>query len=330
MKNTVRKIAALVVCAALVIASFAGCAGGGDKNGRISIVATVFPEYDWVRQIIGDDAENIELDMLLDNGVDLHSYQPTVDDIVKITSCDMFIYVGGESDKWVQDALAHSSNKDMIVINLLDMLDGRLMEEELVEGMEPEEEEEEEDGQEEEGPEYDEHVWLSLRNASVLCGYIAEKLCSLDRDNAEKYRANADAYITELAGLDARYEEVVENAPVKTLLFGDRFPFRYMTEDYGLEYYAAFLGCSAESEASFGTVAALAGKVDELGLSSIMTIEGSDGSLARTIRDNTATKDQEIRTLDSMQSVTSDDVKNGATYLSVMENNLAVLEQALK
>ena len=327
MKNKAIKLIALLVAALLMVGSFAGCAGGG-KNDRLRIVATIFPEYDWVRQIIGtDDGENTELILLLDNGVDLHSYQPTVDDIIKITNCDMFIYVGGESDKWVDDALAQSKNKDMVAIDLLDVLGDSLREEELVEGMEAEEEEDGED--EEEGPEYDEHVWLSLRNAAVLCRYISDKLCGIDPENAGRYKANTEAYIEKLNELDARYQETVDAAPVKTLVFGDRFPFRYMTEDYGLDYYAAFLGCSAESEASFGTIVTLAGKVDELGLHSVMQIESSDGSIARTVRDNTQSKDQAIRMLDSMQSTTSDDVKSGVTYLSIMENNLAVLREAL-
>ena len=299
-----------------------------DSAQNISIVTTIFPEYDWVMNVLGENPSNAEVTMLLDNGVDLHSFQPTADDIMKIASCDLFIYVGGESDEWVEDALAEAVNEDMVVINLLDVLGDTVVEEEIVEGMEGEEEECEE-GEEEEGPEYDEHVWLSLRNAAVLTRAIADAVESVDEDNADVYEANAEAYINELNALDEEYASAVEEAQGDTLLFGDRFPFRYMTEDYGLNYYAAFVGCSAETEASFETIMFLADKVDELQLSSVMTIEGTDHRIAQTIVENTQSGDQEILTLDSMQSVTAQDVDNGASYLDIMRANLEVLRQAL-
>ena len=270
----------------------------------------------------------MDLTMLLDNGVDLHSYQPTADDIMKISDCDLFIYVGGESDAWVEDALKEAVNKDMKVINLLDVLGNSVKEEEVVEGMEAEEEEEE-DGADEE-PEYDEHVWLSLRNAKVLCKAIADYLAEIDTENADTYQDNEKAYADKLDELDKKYRETLDSASQKTLLFGDRFPFRYMVDDYGLSYYAAFVGCSAETEASFETITFLAGKTDELGLKNIMTIEKSDQKIAKTIIRNTKGKNQGILTLDSMQSTTSDDVKKGATYFSIMENNLNVLQKALQ
>ena len=300
-----------------------------DNNDKqVKVVTTVFPEYDWVKEIAGDEVSNMDLTMLLDNGVDLHSYQPTADDIMKISDCDLFIYVGGESDAWVEDALKEAVNKDMKVINLLDVLGSSVKEEEVVEGMEAEEEEEK-DGAEEE-PEYDEHVWLSLRNAKVLCKAIADDLAEIDTENANTYQENEKAYADKLDELDKKYQETVDSASQKTLLFGDRFPFRYMVDDYGLNYYAAFVGCSAETEASFETITFLAGKTDELGLKNIMTIEKSDQKIAKTIIENTKEKNQGILTLDSMQSTTSDDVKKGATYFSIMENNLNVLQEALQ
>ena len=299
-----------------------------DSAQNISIVTTIFPEYDWVMNVLGENPSNAEVTMLLDNGVDLHSFQPTADDIMKIASCDLFIYVGGESDEWVEDALAEAVNEDMVVINLLDVLGDTVVEEEIVEGMEGEEEECEE-GEEEEGPEYDEHVWLSLRNAAALTRAIADAVESVDEDNADVYEANAEAYINELNALDEEYVTAVEEAQGDTLLFGDRFPFRYMTEDYGLNYYAAFVGCSAETEASFETIMFLADKVDELQLSSVMTIEGTDHRIAQTIIENTESGDQQVLTLDSMQSVTAQDVDNGASYLDIMRENLEVLRQAL-
>ena len=242
----------------------------------------------------------------------------------------MFIYVGGESDEWVDDALKEATNKDMVVINLLDLLGDKAKEEELIEGMQGEEEEEGEEGEEGEGPEYDEHIWLSLQNAADFCNYISSKLCEIDPNNKDVYKANTDAYVAKLNALDGQYRQAVAAAKTKTLLFGDRFPFRYLTDDYGLNYYAAFVGCSAESEASFETILFLANKVDELGLKAILQIESSDGKIARTIKDTTKTKDQTILTMNSMQSTTSADVKQGASYLLIMEKNLEVLKDALK
>lgn len=298
------------------------------KDSDIKVVTTIFPEYDWVRQIAGEEADQMDITMLLDNGVDLHSYQPTAEDIMKVSDCDLFVYVGGESDAWVDDALKQAKNKDMQVVNLLDVLGNSVKEEEVIEGMEPEEEEEE--GGEEEEPEYDEHVWLSVKNAEVLSKAIADALEKADPDHKDVYQENVSAYSEKLKNLDAKYQEVVDGASQKTLLFGDRFPFRYLVDDYGLSYYAAFVGCSAESEASFETISFLANKVDELGLKNIMAIENSNQKIAKTIIENTKEKNQKILTLDSMQSTISDDVKNGTTYLSVMEKNLEVLKEALQ
>ncbi|MBR3105256.1 MAG: zinc ABC transporter substrate-binding protein [Lachnospiraceae bacterium] len=309
-------------------------AAGAEQNtetaqDRLQIVTTIYPEYDWVMNVLGDQAANADVKMLLDNGVDLHSYQPSAQDIVTISDCDVFVYVGGESDNWVKDTLAEVQNTDMVVIDLMEALGDTVKEEEIIEGMEAEEEEEEE-GEEEEGPEYDEHVWLSLKNAQALCGTIADGLALADPANADAYHANADAYKAELSALDAEYQGVVDAASNKTLLFADRFPFRYMIEDYDLDYYAAFVGCSSETEASFETVMFLAGKTDELGLKNLLIIEGSDGKLADTVKNATETKDQQILTLNSLQSVSSTAAKDGISYLSVMRDNLEVLKQALQ
>ena len=275
--------------------------------------------------------------MLLDNGVDLHSYQPTVDDMVKIANCDLFIYVGGESDGWVEDALKNAVNKDMKVINLLEVLGDSVKEEETVEGMQEvehdhEDADEHEDAEEhehEEKTEYDEHVWLSLRNAETLCEAISDALQQIASDNKDAYAANTAAYVERLAALDTDYQAAVDAATYQTVLFGDRFPFRYLADDYGLSYYAAFVGCSAETEASFETITFLAGKMDELNLPCVLTIEGAQHRIAQTIVENTTAKNQEVLTMDSMQSTTSKDVANGTTYLSIMEQNLSVLKQAL-
>ena len=324
-----RKILSILVAAIMTAGCFTACSKGETKpdteDNNISIVTTIFPEYDWVMNVLGDNPAGAGVTMLLDNGVDLHSYQPTADDIMKIATCDLFIYVGGESDEWVEDALAEAVNPDMVVINLLDELGSAVYEEEVIEGMEAEEEEEE--GEEE--AEYDEHVWLSLRNAEVLTARIAEILEQIDPDNASVYESNAEAYISSLNNLDSRYLETVNTSSLNTLLFADRFPFRYLTEDYGLDYYAAFVGCSAETEASFETITFLANKADELGLTSVMTIEGADHSIAETVIENTSSGTLSILTMDSMQSTTSADVANGVSYLSIMEDNLTVLNTAL-
>ena len=504
-----KKMIPLFLVLTMAVGLLAGCGkknaaekGESDSN-KLSVVTTIFPEYDWVKEILGDKAGSTDLTMLLSSGVDLHSYQPTADDIVKISDCDLFVYVGGESDGWVESVLKNADNKNVKVINLLNVLGDSVKTEETVEGMQETEhahdhskevstfedhevqdrslsdwagswqspypfaldgtlddafaamaEEGEmtadeyktyyqngyktditnigiegdhiaftyEDGKkvgsdykyigyyiqnwstgtkaamyrfeavdrtsgapiyiefndhmiESAAPEHfhirmsnesfdaivdpekswptffpadmtgedlcehmeghgheeeaDEHVWLSLKNAKTLVDAISNALQELDPDNKDAYAANAAAYIEKLSALDGAYQSAVDGAARKTVLFGDRFPFRYLVDDYGLRYYAAFAGCSAESEASFETVSFLAKKVDELKLPCVLTIEGKSHKIAETIVENTAEKNQKILTMDSMQSMTSEDVANGTTYLSVMEQNLSMLKEAL-
>ena len=337
----------LIVSILLALTTSAFAAKNADKNSsKLKIVATIFPQYDWTREILGNNASNTELTLLVGNGVDLHSYQPSIQDIAKISTADIFIYVGGESDGWVKDALKNARNKKMKVINLMETLGDKVKEEEIVEGMQAEEEEHEHHEHEEhdheaeghhhhhdsdeEELEYDEHVWLSVRNAKIICQEIAAALSEKDSANAGTYKANAAAYSAKLDKLDSDFAAAVKNGNKKTLLFGDRFPFRYFVDDYGLKYYAAFVGCSAETEASFETVIFLAGKVDELGLNSVCKIEKGDGKIARTIVENCKNKNARVLTLDSMQSVTKAQSAAGSTYLSLMENNLEVLKEALK
>lgn len=340
MKKAISIILAIVLLAGCLSACNSGNRHPTGEPGKLQIVTTIFPEYDWVINILGENPAKADVTMLLDTGVDLHSFQPTAADILKISTCDLFIYVGGESDEWVDDALQEATNKDMIVINLLDVLGDAVKEEEVIEGMQEvhdheheddEDHDEDHDHEHEEGEiEYDEHVWLSLKNAAVLVNSISDAVQKIDPDNAESYQKNAAAYVKKLNALDVEYQAAVSAASVRTLLFGDRFPFRYLVDDYGLSYYAAFVGCSAETEASFETITFLAQKVDELSLPAVMTIEGTNHRIAETIVQNTQTKDQQILTMDSMQSVTAKDVENGTTYLSIMEKNLSVLEDALK
>jgi len=308
---------------ALVMLFVCVCAAPSRAEGRsLSVVTTIFPIYDWIRVIAGDSGD-VEITLLLYSGVDLHSYQPTAPDIMKLADCDVFAYVGGESDGWVEDALDAAANPDRVAVSLMTALGGDVREEETVEGMMSEEESE--DGE----PEYDEHVWLSLRNAQGLVKALADAMGGADPVHAADYATNAAAYIEKLKALDGEYAAARKEADFDTLLFGDRFPFRYMVDDYNLNYYAAFSGCSAESEASFETIAFLAGKVDELGLTTVLTIEGDNHRIAETIVQSTAAKDAKVLMMDSMQGTTGADAQSGATYLGTMEKNLGVLKQAL-
>ena len=332
-----KKFIPMLFASVLMCAGLSACNTPNTNTDKLEIVTTIFPEYDWTREILGKNPANAEVTMLLDNGVDLHSYQPTAQDIVKISGCDLFIYVGGESDEWVGRALEQSTNKDMVVINLLESLGDKVKEEEVKEGMEGDDHEEEdhdhdesEHDHEEEETEYDEHVWLSLKNASAICETIEKGIEKIDPTNAETYKSNLASYKAKLNALDADYKKAVDDSSIKTLVFGDRFPFRYLVDDYNLDYYAAFVGCSAETEASFETVIFLAKKVDELGLNSVLKIESGDGKIARTIIQNTKKKSAKVLTLDSIQSTTAKQAAGGVTYIKLMEENLKVLEEALR
>lgn len=294
-----------------------------DTDQRISIVCTTFPQYDWIRNILGGESDAFRLTLLLDTGVDSHSYQPSARDIALISSADIFIYTGGESDQWVEDILKEPFNPDIQAVSLLAALGDAAREEEMIEGMQ----ERWHYGEEEE--EYDEHVWLSLRNAAFYVRFLSGIISGLDGAHAALYTENANNYIALLNDLDLQYEQAVSAAKSDILLFGDRFPFRYLTEDYGLRYYAAFPGCSAETEAGFDTVTFLSGKLDELHLKTILVIEHSDTRIAETIRQNTASRNQNILELNSIQSVTKTDLKSGFTYLGAMRDNLEILKQAL-
>ena len=327
----------------------------GNSN-KISIVCTTFPQYDWVKNILGEEAERFNVTLLLDNGVDMHSYQPAVKDIATAGSSNLFIYVGGESDTWVEDALKEAKNKDLKAINLMETLGKSVKEEEVVEGMQEEREslghsheksskekqeqtqkESHENSQEingqkeaaDEEPEYDEHIWLSIRNAEIMVKNIEKAIEQLDSDNAKVYQTNAENYIKKLDTLDKQYANTIQNAKYKAILFGDRFPFRYMADDYDLKYYAAFAGCSAETMAGFETVTFLAKKADELRLPVILTIENSDGRIAEAVKSNTTKKNQKILAMNSLQSVTKEQIADGITYLQVMQENLSVLSEAL-
>lgn len=289
------------------------------ENGKLSIVCTGFSAYDWVRELCGDNMEEIDLRMLGDNGADMHSYQPSVEDIARIGNCDLFIYSGGESETWVDDALQNAVNPDMIVINMVDVIGEHAIGHD-----------DHADHNHHDEEEYDEHVWLSLKNACLIVAEIEAALEQLDHKNAEHYKQRCAEYTKRLVSLDNRYQQMTEHVAGNTLIFGDRFPFKYLVNDYGLDYCAAFDGCSADTEASFEIITSLADKMDELNVSYIIVIEGSDKRLANTIKDNTKTGKKAVLVSDSIQSVSREKIDAGYTYLGAMENNLELFETALK
>jgi zinc transport system substrate-binding protein len=324
----------------LAVFMLAGCNQGSENNNgeaaeaeKIKIVATIFPQYDWVREIIGELDYPFELTLLVDSNIDFHSFQPSVSDIAKISSADLFIYVGGHSDTWVENALKQATNPDLIAVSLVEMLGDAVKTERLSEGMvhdcdDPDCDDEHHD---EEIPELneEEHVWTSLRNAMILCEKIAENIIALNPQNADFYRENLNAYTEKLSALDMQYSEAADSASVKTLVFGDRFPFLYLVDDYGIEFYAAFTGCSAAAEASFSTIITLARVIDDYELRYIMVTESPIAGIAETIISNTKNQDQQILSLNGMKGITSSDIQNGVTYFSIMEENLEVLREAL-
>ena len=302
-----------------------------EETKKLSIVTTIFPAYDWVKQVVGDN-KNVEISFLIDKGVDLHSYQASAADIAKITDSDLFVYVGGDSDDWAEDII--KENPNLNYINMVDSIGEAALAEELVEGMQDEEEHDHEgeehaneEGEHEEGEEeIDEHVWLSIKNAETIVSAIEAKLAEIDPDNKAEYEKNANDYLAKLDELDKEYKDTLSSIQNKTIIVGDRFPFRYLVNEYGIKYYAAFKGCDAGSEASFETVKFLANKMDELNMTDIFIIDGSKGDLAKTIVDNTKDKNAKVLVLDSMQSTKSSD---NASYMDIMKKNLEVLKEVL-
>ncbi len=340
-----------LVCAIFVAALFSLFACGDApkskiaKESKLSIVATIYPEYAWAKEILGSRFNSVKLELLMKNGVDLHSYKPTAQDIAKIASADMVIYVGGESDEWIEKALEATPKKGRSEINLMKVLGDRVKAEEVIEGMDGfetkderretrdehhAEEHEHHHHDHDEEVENDEHVWLSLKNAEIIVQKIAAEIAKLDSAHASVYTQNVNAYVAKIQSLDNDYRTTVENAARKTVLFGDRFPFRYLVDDYGLKYYAAFVGCSAESEASFETIAFLANKMDSESLPSIFIIENGNEKIAKAVlAASKNSKNAQILILNSMQSVTEKQIDEGADYLSIMKSNLENLKKAL-
>ncbi len=333
--KTGKKIVKGILMAAAVSVFFCGCGAEqqmeqSNVKDKIKIVCASFPEYDWTRQIVGEENDTIELTLIVDNGMDIHNYQPSVEDMVAIDDCDLLIYNGGTSETWIEDTVADNDKKPQM-ISMMELLEDDVVEEEIVEGMEDEEKHDhvEEAEHETEDIEYDEHVWLSLKNVQKIVEEIAQAVMELDTEQSQVYEKNKNDYQEKIKSLDAAYEAAVQEAGTKILLFGDRFPFRYLVDDYGLTYYAAFPGCSAETEASFETIIFLSEKMEEFKLPCILTIDGSDKAIAESIRNN-VTGEVAIKEMNSLQSVSEVQIEEGITYLSAMEGNLKVLMEALQ
>ncbi len=310
-----KKLLSIILCLAMCTLVMCSCGDNEIKHDGLKIVCTAFPQYDYVKNILGTSDG---LTLLLDDGADLHSYEPTATDIIEIASSDLFIYIGGVSDSWVEGAIKSANSQTLKTVALMDMVE--TYDVDYVAGMEKEEHHH--DGEHEK----DEHIWLSLRNSAEITRILCDIICEIDEANAERYKANAENYINSLDELDGEYKAVVDSAKRKTLLFADRFPFRYLVEDYSMEYHAAFSGCSSESEASFQTMAFLIDKTKELSLPAVIITESSDGSIAEMICKETETKSL---VLDSCQSVSSADIEKGTNYLDIMRNNLEILREAL-
>lgn len=307
-----------VLTAAFISLSLASC---GDEipqksDGKLSVVTTIFPQYDFVRQIAGD---YVNVSMLLRPGAESHTYEPAPKDMVMIQECDLFIYNGGEGDIWV-DSIIESCGDSINTIAMMDCVD--TVEEEITEGMQADEDEEEGDE-----PELDEHVWTSPKNAVKITKAISEALCAADPAHADEYTANTERYISELEELDRKFENAVSSAADRTVVFGDRFPFRYLADAYDLEYYAAFPGCSSESEPGASTIAFLIDKVRDEHIPVVFRIEFSSGMIADTIAESSGA---EVLEFHSCHNVTSQDLRNGETYISIMNRNAENLIKALK
>lgn len=332
------KIKKLVVLAAAAALIFCGCSPADNGTEGMTILTADFAEYDWVREILGDNPSGIKLERLNESGQDMHSYQPSVKDIVKISDCSLLIYAGGESEFWIDEAAESSDKSPESILSLMEVLahDPELSERyEGTAGIHDHEHEHHHDEGEDEHDhfeEYDEHMWLSLKAAPIFIERITEAICALDPINSAYYEKNSINYIEKIKDLDNEYEKVAEAAREKGdafILVADRFPFVYMTEDYQLSHMAAFPGCSAETEASFATILDLSDAIDIHRPGGVLVLKKSDAALAQTVINNSSLKELPVLRLDDMQSVTADDVEAGFSFLSVMAENLTALQTAL-
>lgn len=289
-----------------------------EDSERPQIVATVFPAYDFARSAAGELAD---VTLLLPPGAESHSYEPTPADILRVQRCDLFIYLGGESDAWV-DTILSAIEPRGDVLRMIDCVD--LLEEETVEGMQGGHDHEEGHDHLGEVLSMDEHVWTAPRNAAAVTRIIGQRLALLDRSNGEAYAAGAEAYALELEELDREFAAFFDTLPDRTIVFGDRFPLLYFAEAYDLDYYAAFPGCGAQTEPSAATVAFLTRKVREEGLPAVWYIEFSNHLVADSIAEAAGVETAQFHTC---HNVSRADLEAGATCLSLMRANLEALRE---
>ena len=319
-----KKILSLILAAVMLLPILCSCSDFTPTQYKMRIVCTTFPQYDYIKNILGSD-ENLSL--LISNGSDLHGFEPTAKDIVEIRTASMFVYIGGASDAWVERVIDSSENPDLKAIAIMDYVDTLSLED--IESLEHGGHHAHDHSTHEHShspEEADEHIWLSLKNSVKIVNGLCDEICSLDPDNAEKYRANTAAYVAKLQALDKEYEAAFANANKDILIFADRFPFGYLTHDYGISHVAAFTGCSSESEVTAETFARLIGQTKKLSLKHVLILEGSDGKTARTVCEATGAK---ALTVDSCQTVSAEDIGNGANYIDIMTKNLEIFKEAL-
>ncbi len=311
-----KKIISILLCAAIMLGiSACGSADVKSDNGKINIVATIFPEYDFARAVAGDNA-NIK--MLVSPATKIHSFEPSPQDIAAVQNADLFIYIGGEGDAWVEKILSAVDTSKMKVLKMMDTVS--VVEEEIVDGMEAEEESDSDE------IEYDEHIWTSPKNAMAMVNAICGAISEIDKENADIYEKNAAAYNAEIQAVDDEIKQVVDAASKKMLVFGDRFPFRYFADEFGLSYYAAFPGCSGETDASAATVAKLVKRIEENSLPAVFYVELGNHAMADSIANQTGTK---ALMLHSCHNVSKEDFDNGVTYVDLMKNNVETLKEGL-
>ena len=319
MARLYRKLAVFLVMCIMTFQCI-GCTNTeSESNGKIKVVSAIFASYDFARQIGGNVAD---ITMLLKPGVESHSYEPSPKDIITVQECDVFIYVGGENDAWVDNILESMDTSDMTIIKMIDLVDK--YEEEAVEGMDGHEHTDE---CEHDHSEWDEHVWTSPVNAIKICKALTEAFVKNDKANKAVYEENSDRYIEELKKLDETFRKIVGTADRKVVVFGDRFPLRYFVEEYNLEYYAAFPGCSSETEASAATVAFLIDKVKEEEIPVVFKIELSSDSMANTIAEGSGAK---VLTFNTCHNVTSEEFEKGENYITLMYRNANALKEAIQ
>ncbi len=308
-------MAFLLLCLALSLAACGGNEPAGENSAPVSIVTTVFPAYDFARQIAGERAE---VTLLVPPGAESHSFEPTARDMIRVQECTLFFCNGGESEAWVEDLLAQQPVETLRMLDCVEAL-----EEEEKEGMQ---ELHEEHGEEEEGPEYDEHVWTSPVNAQRICEALCDRLCALDPEGESLYRANLERYREDLQLLDAAFRKTVDEGAHRTVVFADRFPVRYFVEEYGLEYFAAFPGCADDTEPAARTVAFLIDRVRQEKLPAVFYIEFSNEKMADVVCEDTGCRKLLFH---SCHNVSAADLENGVTYLQLMWGNVSALKEAL-